>query len=196
MLTEPVAALSAAAKMAEKADKAEIGDAVLRALRPTSDNPPVAIFMDGFEYHRDRTHQDSLQRMALVRAGFRIWSLTWKDLDAAFGDQRAVASVLPDRGEMAGVQVSLDDTWDTNAIRGWLRAGEPSLTLLLRYLAEPDGEVWRRATFTHLLGSFRRDEMQSREFRERFTKAAQALPGAAAESRRCNDAEFLAEWQP
>ena len=59
-------------------------DFLIRPAR-AAEAPPVAIFMDGFEFHRDSTDQDSVKRMALVRAGFLVWSLTWHDLDVAFG---------------------------------------------------------------------------------------------------------------
>ena len=58
-------------------------DFLLRPVR--GEAPPVAVFMDGFEYHRDTTADDSRKRMALARAGFQVWSLAWQDLEVAFG---------------------------------------------------------------------------------------------------------------
>ena len=51
-------------------------DFLIRPARPEPGRPPVAVFTDGFEFHRDATDDDSLKRMALVRAGFLVWSLT------------------------------------------------------------------------------------------------------------------------
>ena len=65
-------------------------DFLIRPARAT-EAPCVAVFMDGFEYHLDSTDQDSVKRMALVRAGFLVWSLTWHDLEIAFG--KAVEAV-------------------------------------------------------------------------------------------------------
>ncbi len=42
---------------------------------------PVAVFMDGFTYHRDRLADDTLKRMAILRSErYYVWSLTWNDL--------------------------------------------------------------------------------------------------------------------
>ena len=43
-------------------------DFVIRSARESAARPPVAVFMDGFEYHRDKTDEDSAKRMALARA--------------------------------------------------------------------------------------------------------------------------------
>ena len=72
-------------------------DFLVRPAR-TTEAPPVAVFMDGFEYHRDSTDQDSAKRMALVRAGFLVWSLTWHDLEVAFGADGACRGLPRRRG--------------------------------------------------------------------------------------------------
>lgn len=43
----------------------------------------IAIFTDGFEYHKDEVPDDTLKREAVRRAGYRVWSLTWKDVEGA-----------------------------------------------------------------------------------------------------------------
>ena len=171
--------------------------------------PPVAIFMDGFEFHRDSTDQDSVKRMALVRAGFLVWSLTWHDLDVAFGkaaeavdfldeesnggaqgagSKSAAASEPPRTGELAELQRLLDERWDTGAIR--TRLHDSSLELLLRYLAEPVPEKWKQAVFTALIGLFEQRRMESGEprmlspeLRSRFNAAVESSwPGQVREA--------------
>ena len=41
---------------------------------------PVAVFTDGWKYHQAIVDEDILKRMALMRAGYRVWSLTWNDV--------------------------------------------------------------------------------------------------------------------
>ena len=148
--------------------------------RSTSpDAPTVAVFLDGFEYHRNKTGEDSAKRMSLVRAGFLVWSLTWDDLEGAFGG-------TPDAPDLLGntatsVQKVLDAKWGTQGLRSRLRA--PSFDLLLHYLAEPDPVQWCRAVFGELLGMFDRDQMMEGAFRARFAQAAHdALPGQVLEN--------------
>lgn len=57
-------------------------DFVLRPAWANSKRDPVAVFLDGFEYHRDRVGKDMLQRLLLLQSGmWDVWSLTWYDLD-------------------------------------------------------------------------------------------------------------------
>jgi len=44
---------------------------------------PVAIFLDGWEYHKESVAEDLRKRIALMDAGYRVWSLTWSDVDPA-----------------------------------------------------------------------------------------------------------------
>ncbi|WP_444934144.1 DEAD/DEAH box helicase [Microbulbifer sp. JTAC008] len=44
---------------------------------------PIAVYLDGFLYHRDKCVDDSEKRLAVMRSGnFVVWSLNWKDLPA------------------------------------------------------------------------------------------------------------------
>ena len=155
-------------------------DFVIRPARESLGQPPIAIFMDGFEYHRDKTDEDSAKRMALVRAGYLVWSLTWHDLEVALGKSDAAADLLGDDAHMANVQQSLDTRWGTGLTRS--RLGEPSLKLLVRYLQNPDPQVWKRAVFTELLRLFDNGSMTSPELRMEFMAASRQLPPAMQET--------------
>lgn len=42
---------------------------------------PIAVFTDGFTYHKDRIGLDCAQRMALLESGrFDVWSFSWNDI--------------------------------------------------------------------------------------------------------------------
>ena len=50
-----------------------------------SDKLPVAIFTDGFIYHKDKVADDTLKREAIRRSGrYRVWSLSWRDVQSVF----------------------------------------------------------------------------------------------------------------
>ena len=60
---------------------------------------PVAVFTDGFQFHKNTAAGDTLKREAIRRSNnFRIWSLSWKDVDSAFRNQGdyATATLLPE----------------------------------------------------------------------------------------------------
>ena len=55
-------------------------------VRHGEDSPwlPVAVFTDGFEFHKDRVADDSAKREAIRRSGrFRVWGLSYSDVEAA-----------------------------------------------------------------------------------------------------------------
>ena len=62
-------------------------DFVIRPLGKT-DKLPVAVFTDGFTYHKDIVADDTLKREAIRRSGkYRVWSFSWKDVQSVFQDQ-------------------------------------------------------------------------------------------------------------
>ena len=158
-------------------------DFLIRPAKASAVHPPVAVFMDGFEYHRDRVDDDSMKRMALVRAGFVVWSATWDDVKVVLGEAQSPDEVLlggNPHPPMDQVQRRLDAEWQISGLRSEL--GAPTLKLLGRYLAKPDPELWKRAVFTQLVGEFDQGTMTSADFAQRFaTAATAALPEGAVD---------------
>ena len=151
----------------------------------------VAVFLDGFQYHKDRIGEDSLKRLAIVRGGYLQWSLTWDDLNIAFGIEedfedllRAPRSGGRESNSMVPLQKALDSRWSTGPLRSRLRLA--SLDLLLDYLSKPDAEKWQQAVFTEVLRVFDQGEMNDPRFRAEFEKVtkerlpAQAIDAVAA----------------
>ncbi|WP_027205060.1 DEAD/DEAH box helicase [Butyrivibrio fibrisolvens] len=63
-------------------------DFVLRPKRVTGNQKPIAVFTDGFYYHKDIVEDDTLKRMAIMLSGkYRVWSLTYKDVHNIFKSQ-------------------------------------------------------------------------------------------------------------
>ncbi len=56
-------------------------------LHPTDEREgvrPVAVFMDGFAFHKISVADDTLKRLAILRSGrYWVWSLNWRDLPEA-----------------------------------------------------------------------------------------------------------------
>ena len=154
-------------------------DFLIRPGRRADAEAPIAVFMDGFAYHRERTDEDSAKRMALIRAGYRVWSLTWRDLEAALRD---VENTPLFAARSTGLQRNLDERWATTELRS--RLAEPSLKLLVYYLQNPDSSAWQRAVFTELLGLFDPAHMQTEQARETFAEGSGKLPPALREALR------------
>jgi DEAD/DEAH box helicase domain-containing protein len=75
-------------------------DFIIWPVKGTKDQKPVAIYTDGFMYHKDSVVDDTLKREAIRRSNrFRVWVLSWKDVQAAFrlqGDY-ATNTLIPQR---------------------------------------------------------------------------------------------------
>ena len=92
-------------------------DFVIKAESKSDEQPLIAVFTDGFKYHRDDTENDAAKRMALVRAGYLVWSLTWHDLEAVLGNGDEATDLLgEDDGHMVQRQRELDVSWNTGQI--------------------------------------------------------------------------------
>lgn len=62
---------------------------------------PVAVFTDGFQFHRDRVADDTRKRMAILRSGrYRVWSLSYQDVRTVFEPQDEYADALLDPARM------------------------------------------------------------------------------------------------
>jgi DEAD/DEAH box helicase domain-containing protein len=48
---------------------------------------PVAIFLDGYKFHFDKSSSDLLKRQALMHAGYVVWALNWYDVNKVMGDK-------------------------------------------------------------------------------------------------------------
>lgn len=62
---------------------------------------PVAVFTDGFIYHKDRVADDTLKREAIRRSDkYRVWSLSWRDVQSVFQAQGDYATQTLAAGQM------------------------------------------------------------------------------------------------
>ena len=60
-------------------------DYVIYPVKTSQAMKPIAIFLDGYEFHHDALHEDLLKRQALLLSGkYWVWSLNWHDVDQQF----------------------------------------------------------------------------------------------------------------
>ena len=106
-----------------------------------SEKLPVAIFTDGFIYHKDKVADDTLKREAIRRSGrYHVWALSWRDVQSVFqaqGDystQTLAPEKMPSGSKMYQPTV--------NAVKAdLLKPGKMStFELLMRYLETDNAE--------------------------------------------------------
>ncbi|MDQ6992091.1 MAG: DUF1998 domain-containing protein, partial [Mariprofundus sp.] len=124
---------------------------------------PVALFMDGYAYHKDKVTDDSAKRMALVQSGrFWQWSLTWGDVHREFSKSRTES-----RNPFSeGLQETMKPLRDALADRLEVAEFEPyvshsPLMQLLLFLQQPDADKWQAYIFTRSLGWFDQTSMMT-----------------------------------
>jgi len=138
-------------------------DFMIRSARTRDIFKPVALFMDGYKYHKNKVTDDSAKRMALVQSGhFWQWSLTWDDVHREFS-----RSHTESRNPFTeGLQASMKPLRHALASKLDIQAFEPyasssPLMQLLLFLKQPDTDKWRDYIFTRVLNWFDQDRMMT-----------------------------------
>ena len=151
---------------------------------------PIVIFTDGWEYHCDRIGQDFLQRMAIAQSGqFRVWSLSWADVESQFNPQENTAINL--------LQVGVNDQFQHNSLKLFDHYGcpglhklslESSFVWLTHYLANPDDTQWTAfalvRTYAHIDPALKPDQGWGNEVRSLIGHDLAALAQVDAPHRR------------
>ena len=106
-----------------------------------SNHKPVAVFTDGFLYHKDIVTDDTLKREAIRRSGnFHVWALSFKDVQNVFAAQGDYFTET-----LAAEKMPFGTTMYQNTVKqlGGSAISPAKLTsfeLLLEYLKHPDAE--------------------------------------------------------
>ncbi|MDV6012304.1 DEAD/DEAH box helicase [Haloechinothrix sp. LS1_15] len=112
--------------------------------RQDDQDAPVAIYLDGKAYHasaeHDRTADDARKRTALRDHGYRVWSLTWDDVEdfrRILENYESRQDELVDRSVRNAVRFQVTDP------RAPVLWGNP-MRALLEYLTDPAAAVWEQ----------------------------------------------------
>lgn len=106
----------------------------------TGNQKPIAVFTDGYYYHKDIVEEDTLKRMAIILSRkYRVWSLTYKDVHNVFksqGDYRTetLNSVKMPSGKVYKPAVKSANAEFINPEK------ENGFELLIDYLSIPNAE--------------------------------------------------------
>ncbi len=81
------------------------------------DGLPIALFLDGWQFHKDRVGDDIAKRMAIARSGaFGVWSLTYDDI-ARFLEPGAAAPETAWSSALAGGVDQASQTYERFDVR-------------------------------------------------------------------------------
>lgn len=109
-------------------------DFVIRAIG-RSDKLPVAIFTDGFIYHKDKVADDTLKREAIRRSGrYHVWALSWRDVQSVFQSQGDYATQTLSPEKMPTGAKMYQPTVTATKAAALRPAKMSTLEMLMRYL--------------------------------------------------------------
>ena len=116
-------------------------DFMFYPVRTTGSQKPVAVFTDGFTFHKDIAGVDCLKRMAILNSGkYRVWSLSYNDVHDVFqskGDYKTetwVYDKTPSGAKMYMPYVKSKDAQDLMPYK------MTPFQLLIEYLSRSDAE--------------------------------------------------------
>lgn len=105
------------------------------------DHKPVAVFTDGFLYHKDIVSDDTIKREAIRRSSnFRVWSLSFKDIQNVFAPQGDFYTSTLEAEKMPFGKMMYQNMIKKQKADIIEPAKLPSFDLLLKYLNLPDAE--------------------------------------------------------
>jgi len=115
-------------------------DFVIRPKRTTGNQKPIAVFTDGYYYHKDIVEDDTLKRMAIMLSGkYRVWSLTYKDVHNVFKSQGEYRTDTLISAKMPSGKVYKPAVKSANA-EALNPEKESAFELLIDYLSMPNAE--------------------------------------------------------
>ena len=116
-------------------------DFVLWPKRGTGNQLPVAVFTDGFLYHKDSAAVDTLKREAIRRSGrFRVWTLSYKDVQSLFQQLGDYATATLQHQMMPSPQYYISTVKQGHAEGLRVDTTRP-MELLMQYLSLPNAEA-------------------------------------------------------
>lgn len=158
------------------------------------DHLPVAVFTDGFTYHKDNVADDTLKREAIRRSGkFRVWSLSFKDVQDVFVPQGDYATITLDPNKMPSGTRMYSGTVKKEGAEDLDPNKLGAFDLLMAYLSMPNAEqLFRTHAYAYALSLLEPALMKNSlayskwsEITEKikeqthFTKSDFAFPGTA-----------------
>jgi DEAD/DEAH box helicase domain-containing protein len=101
---------------------------------------PVAVFTDGFKYHKDIVADDTLKREAIRRSGnFVVWSLSYNDVQNVFKSEGNYCTNSLDYLKMPS-GLKIDEDIKRKRVEVLELKKQNSFELLLLYLTDPEVE--------------------------------------------------------
>ena len=153
-------------------------DFLIRSDRESDSIKPIAVFLDGYRYHKHIIHEDLMKRQGIfLSSGYITWSLTWHDVNYAFaGSEAKIPNVLRDHTEDSPKAAIRSIAVGKGLVEHDRIAEHSPLVLLLKYLSQPYQEFWQGFAAVRVLNWLDQRNMQDKSQLDTLRQASQAWP--------------------
>ena len=115
-------------------------DFVIRSLFDET-RKQVAVFTDGYSFHKDKVYDDTLKRNAIMRSGrYVVWSLSYKDVQTLFQNQGNFYTETLDQTKMPSGGMMFQKVVKSKGLEAISLAKADNVELLIRYLSLEDSD--------------------------------------------------------
>ncbi|MCB1688975.1 MAG: DEAD/DEAH box helicase, partial [Halioglobus sp.] len=140
---------------------------------------PVAIFLDGYQYHDKTCSTDLLKRQSLMRAGYFVWSLNWYDVNQVLGDKAMdvplpTGMTSPEHHHQAVTRLARENGVKNHA----QHLNKPTFELLMFFLADQDADALAKQALFFALQCLPAHALANSEVRSRVLDNLNGLPAA------------------
>ena len=153
-------------------------DFLIRSERHGDNFRPIAVFLDGYRYHKHIVQQDLLKRQGVFLSNkYLTWSLTWHDINIAFaGNEVKIPNVLREHtGDSPKAALREIAIHQGVADHGAISEQAP-IVMLLRYLSQPAFAMWQKFAVLRTLHWLDQKQMQRPEVLKAFSDSARVWP--------------------
>lgn len=153
-------------------------DFLIRPLKSDSGIKPVAVFLDGYEFHHDKVHEDMLKRQGLFLIGqYLVWSLTWHDVESAFaGNETQSQNAIWQHRKNDFNKLIAGLTPKITLKHHDALAQKNALLQLVHLLAHPNSKDWQDMAQLRLLSLMSQQSADKVQQAKLITSMKQSLP--------------------
>jgi DEAD/DEAH box helicase domain-containing protein len=152
--------------------------------RETEEKIQVAVFLDGYSYHKDIVHEDLMKRQGIfLSSNMLTWSLTWHDVNHIFaGSEVKIPNVLRENTANAPMPF-IQRVSEAKGLKAHTQIAELSpIVMLLKFLSAPCIDTWRSYAMLRALCWLDQSRMKSPDEKHDFENHAHSWPSQYLDS--------------
>jgi len=154
-------------------------DFIITLDRESESTLPVAVFLDGYRYHKNIIHEDLMKRQGIfLSRKYLTWSLTWYDINHVFaGNEVKVPNVFRENIEKSN-KGYIRQISESKGLSDHNEIAELSpLLMLIKYLSNPGKDNWQGYAALRVLSWLDQNSMQDENVLNRLKADSQLFPG-------------------